>query len=942
MVLRLRQRVGDRELQAAREPAVDLRLQRVVLRPPGVLRHDDAGVARVGAHEVVGQRPSGRRVLVLRQEPGAPLDGVLVPELREVGGARPDVGDVEHRLPADLGLHAGRVAVQRRRPVIGHHAVHRAGRVDDAARAGQHALADRLPVVHRVVPDLRRRDERRVERLPPTERARLLRVVEHAEVRPQRRAAVAEQVVGEADPRLEQNCRQVLERGRDLRVVVTHHAVVAGRSGHQRADDHLGPDVARVVRIHRHPDTVDHGGHVELRRVRVVEARREERGGGIRLLEHRVLAEAHPDVQRQAVDRLPLVLHEDVADPLAGELAQPGGVLLVRAERSEQGVRVRVAGAERVRRIAVEVVVPGQRAGALALDVGQVLDVGADLEVVAPRGPRQPVVEVEQVVVAVVDEARIPARVGRVRDRRAERHRRNDAVQVVVRVPLRERVRHHALRVGSVSAVVAAVVAGEGGVGVGAPVAVDVEGAGPRVVLGRVPPAEVELVHHVVADDARVVGGDGEVVVGERPLQHLPAAPPRAGRLQPVREAGVDRVVRARADVDAGDVVDPGRALLALELVVVVRLPLDVRIGVPVQQRLPVPVDPVRRDDVARELHAGQRIDHRYQVPRLIEAPREVAHPLRQARHRELGQVLRRPHPPLLVAVEEEHLVLDDGAAGVGAEGPVAVLRLRDSRLLVEVVLAPELLAAAVGVGGAGEVVRPRLGDQVDLRAAVAPRVGGEVGELDVHLADRVRVHRVAGDLRQADVVAGDAVDGDGAPALAGAAHVRQPRADDDLPDGVRIGLVADARQDPQHRGDVAAADRDGVDRLLGDQRRAVRADRLDDALRGDLHGLLQGGDRELHRADVVLLVGRQLGARQLVGSEAWQLDADRVRPGLDRGEVEDADLVRDGVPQRAGLFLQQGDRRARQDQAAVVDDVAGKPSSGRLGVRVGRQTHGE
>ena len=268
------------------------------------------------------------------------------------------------------------------------------------------------------------------------------------------------------------------------------------------------------------------------------------------------------------------------------------------------------------------------------------------------------------------------------------------------------------------------------------------------IVLGRVAPAEVELVHHVVADDARVVRGDGEVVVGERPLQHFPAAAPGAGRLQPVREAGVDRVARGRPDVDPGDVVDPRGALLALELVVVVRLPLDVGVRIPVQQRLPVGVDAAGWDDVARERHAGRRIDHRDQVPRLIEALREVAHPLRQARHRELGEVLRRADAPLLVAVEEEDLVLDDGAAGVGAERPVAVLRLRDSRLLVEVVLAPELLAAAVGVGGAGEVVRPRLGDQVDLRAAVAPRVGGEVGELDVHLADRVRVHRVAGDLR--------------------------------------------------------------------------------------------------------------------------------------------------------------------------------------------------
>ena len=230
--------------------------------------------------------------------------------------------------------------------------------------------------------------------------------------------------------------------------------------------------------------------------------------------------------------------------------------------------------------------------------------------------------------------------------------------------------------------------------------------------------------------------------------------------MQPVREARVDRVVHGRPDVDPGDVVDPRGALLPLELVVVVRLPVDVGVRIPVQQRLPVRIDPVLRDDVVRELHAGQRIDHRDQVPRLIEAPREVAHPLQPARHRELGEVLRRPDAPLLVAVEEEHLVLHDGAAGVGPERPVAVLRLGDSRLLVEVVLAPELLAAAVRVGGAGEVVRPRLGDEVDLRAAVASRIGGEVGELDVHLADRVRVHRMAGDLREADVVAGDPVDG--------------------------------------------------------------------------------------------------------------------------------------------------------------------------------------
>src|SRR5205823_6075893 len=129
---------------------------------------------------------------------------------------------------------------------------------------------------------------------------------------------------------------------------------------------------------------------------------------------------------------------------------------------------------------------------------------------------------------------------------------------------------------------------------------------------------------------------------------------------------------------------------------------------------------------------------------------------------------------PSVEGIEEEQLVAarvelrqNNRAAERGAGGVVAIKRLRDTVLVVEEIVRVEPLVPLVPVRAALELLRSRLGNDVDHRAAVASVFGAIIIELDLHLADCVEVDRAAEDLRAAQIVADDAVDRHGVPSRA-------------------------------------------------------------------------------------------------------------------------------------------------------------------------------
>ena len=145
-------------------------------------------------------------------------------------------------------------------------------------------------------------------------------------------------------------------------------------------------------------------------------------------------------------------------------------------------------------------------------------------------------------------------------------------------------------------------------------------------------------------------------------------------------------------------------------------------------------IEPVGGNDVVREGHARARIlDH------FVE-PAEVPSELRGGRYHSGAEKALPDAGPVVVA-EEEHLVLDDGAAGGYAE---LVAPQRGDRLArgqkevagVELVVAQKFPRRAVKLVGAG------LGDDIDDRAAARAELGRVLADLNTELLDRI--HRRA------------------------------------------------------------------------------------------------------------------------------------------------------------------------------------------------------
>ena len=184
VVLRLRQRVPEAELEAAREAARHLHLQRVVVGDAEVAVERDVAVAGIGPEEVVVQRRvvAQRRIEVLRQETRAVRHLVDVLLIEQVAAARTDVGRVEDGVPSEIALHARREAVDHGRVHLLHEALH-------VARE-QHGRRLRQPR-ERAVVQRRIELQRRIARRGPVRVAGLPRVVEDADAGAQRGLAVA-------------------------------------------------------------------------------------------------------------------------------------------------------------------------------------------------------------------------------------------------------------------------------------------------------------------------------------------------------------------------------------------------------------------------------------------------------------------------------------------------------------------------------------------------------------------------------------------------------------------------------------------------------------------------------------------------------------------------------------------------------------------------------
>ncbi len=175
------------------------------------------------------------------------------------------------------------------------------------------------------------------------------------------------------------------------------------------------------------------------------------------------------------------------------------------------------------------------------------------------------------------------------------------------------------------------------------------------------------------------------------------------------------------------------------------------------------------RPHVPRVLIVGDRGDLRSDraQPRGVVRRRDVLEQVLRQRvgDRRALRVAQRPGvqvdrllmPQALVAAEEEHLVLRDRSAEVGAELLAVEDRLRRRRW-VEVVARVELLVAVEVEAFAVELVAARPCRDVDDGARVSPVFGAEGRVVDLELRDRVD-RRLEGDLRIRQVVQIDAVD---------------------------------------------------------------------------------------------------------------------------------------------------------------------------------------
>src|SRR5262249_14470205 len=120
----------------------------------------------------------------------------------------------------------------------------------------------------------------------------------------------------------------------------------------------------------------------------------------------------------------------------------------------------------------------------------------------------------------------------------------------------------------------------------------------------------------------------------------------------------------------------------------------------------------------------------------------EIAGPPRGRRHRR-GAESRRVLPRALVVAEEEKTLLYDRTAEGAASDVLLPLLLRRARSIVLPGVRVEVAVPIELEGVAAELIRPRLDDARDDRAADIAGIGGVVVRFDADLRERVRTRLV-------------------------------------------------------------------------------------------------------------------------------------------------------------------------------------------------------
>ncbi len=279
----------------------------------------------------------------------------------------------------------------------------------------------------------------------------------------------------------------------------------------------------------------------------------------------------------------------------------------------------------------------------------------------------------------------------------------------------------------------------------------------------------------------------------------------------------------------------------------------------------------------------------------------------------------------LVVAEEEEHLVLLDRPADRPAELLTAILRLHldcgahaihEHVLRLERVGRPPLVVAKEVEARSVELVRPALGHSVHDSAGGAAVLGRVVRRRHLELsdgvgADRIRETRAATFLREEGLRVVPTVDG------VVVQEAGDPAEADEAEGAVRCG----ARRHQRKRRPATRVRRQVGDRRLVDVGGEVRLLGVDDGrFRRDLHGLDLTGepepDVERRRTtdfhdDVVTLVRREAAERHFDGVHAGRQVDDQEAP------VD----IRGGVRCRVGGDVADGHGRAGDAGLGLVSD---------------------
>ena len=441
---------------------------------------------------------------------------------------------------------------------------------------------------------------------------------------------------------------------------------------------------------------------------------------------------------------------------------------------------------------------------------------------------------------------------------------------------------------------------------------------------------------------------DQVVPDGARPVDHL-----RGVRTVPagsrVREGSAERIDRRPVVLRVAErelvavieaVVEPD---VVLPLILRV-LAVEDRVGgaqliagrrqrVGIEQRDPVRRELTRRNDVARERLAGERVGERHraaeELVRRVQELAEVAPPHRLGRHRGAvglhGQVV---HP--FLGGEEEQPVREHRAWNRPAERiavllvfegrrPAVLNRVRAAvprpRVGLQLVAAQEVRAAAAVAAAAA------FRDEPDLAAARAPEFRHVVGRQHLDFLDRVDVLNADDGIARPRSDGGRAVDRD--VVLVGAAAVDVVAAVAEVGEAARIEVAP-------HHARLQTDDTDGIASGKGEQLDVLGLDRLPERDVG-LEDRRVAGHRNLFadRAGLQREVDG-LGAGRVKGDigavrllEPLQLRDDVVLAGQQVREDVEAGGVGDGVLGLPRLRGRGCDRDAGHHAALLVLDGA-------------------